>query len=124
CEGNAGESQAERALMGKVEEIIERLTAEFNENLAIFLTLEEEFRDFLAQHRRRIEITERRAAETQRGQEKLEVARNRASAELDKRVAGVALPKAIEDFLRQPWNHHLTLTLLREGDEGEGVTEA
>ena len=124
CEGNAGESQAERALMGKVEEIIERLTAEFNENLAIFLTLEEEFRDFLAQHRRRIEITERRAAETQRGQEKLEVARNRAAAELDKRVADAALPKAIADFLRQPWNHHLTLTLLREGDEGEGVTEA
>lgn len=124
CEGNAGESQAERALMGKVEEIIERLTAEFNENLAIFLTLEEEFREFLAQHRRRIEITERRAAETQRGQEKLEVARNRAAAELDRRVTGTALPKAIEDFLRQPWNHHLTLTLLREGDEGEGVAEA
>jgi hypothetical protein len=124
CEGNAGESQAERALMGKVEEITERLTAEFNENLAIFLTLEEEFREFLVQHRRRIEIAERRAAETQRGQEKLEVARNRAVAELDKRVAGVALPKAIEDFLHQPWNHHLTLTLLREGDEGEGVSEA
>ncbi|MBX4373405.1 DUF1631 domain-containing protein, partial [Mycobacterium tuberculosis] len=48
CEGNTGESQAERVLMGKVEEIIERLVAEFNENLAIFLTLEEEFRDFLA----------------------------------------------------------------------------
>ncbi|WP_313318366.1 DUF1631 domain-containing protein [Stenotrophomonas sp.] len=123
CEGNAGESQAERALMGKVEEIIERLTAEFNENLAIFLTLEEEFREFLAQHRRRIEIAERRAAETQRGQEKLEVARARAATELDSRINGVALPKAIEDFLGQPWNHHLTLTLLREGDEGEGVVE-
>lgn len=123
CEGNAGESQAERALMGKVEEIIERLTAEFNENLAIFLTLEEEFREFLTQHRRRIEIAERRAAETQRGQEKLEVARARAATELDSRISGVALPKAIEDFLRQPWNHHLTLTLLREGDEGEGVAE-
>ncbi len=124
CEGNAGESQAERALMGKVEEITERLTAEFNENLAIFLTLEEEFRDFLVQHRRRIEIAERRAAETQRGQEKLEVARSRAASELDKRVGGVELPQAIDDFLRQPWNHHLTLTLLREGDDGEGVAEA
>jgi len=124
CEGNAGESQAERALMGKVEEIIERLTAEFNENLAIFLTLEEEFREFLAQHRRRIEIAERRAAETQRGQEKLEVARTRAAAELDSRTRNGALPKAIEDFLKQPWSHHLTLTLLREGDEGEGVAEA
>jgi hypothetical protein len=124
CEGNAGESQSERALMGKVEEIIERLTAEFNENLAIFLTLEEEFREFLAQHRRRIEIAERRAAETQRGQEKLEVARSRAALELERRVADQGLPKAIDDFLRQPWNHHLTLTLLREGEEGEGVTEA
>ena len=123
CEGNAGESQSERALMGKVEEIIERLTAEFNENLAIFLTLEEEFREFLAQHRRRIEIAERRAAETQRGQEKLEVARSRAATELERRVADANLPKAIDDFLRQPWSHHLTLTLLREGEEGEGVTE-
>src|SRR5690606_3877396 len=123
CEGNTGESQAERVLMGKVEEIIERLVAEFNENLAIFLTLEEEFREFLAQHRRRIEIAERRAAETQRGQEKLELARRRAAAELDKRLQAGALPEAIENFLRQPWSHHLTLSLLREGDSGEGIDE-
>lgn len=69
CEGNNGDSAAERVLMGKVEEIVDRLVAEFNENLAIFLTLEEEFRDFLSQHRRRVEIAERRATETQRGQE-------------------------------------------------------
>ncbi|WP_313217766.1 DUF1631 domain-containing protein [Stenotrophomonas sp.] len=124
CEGNTGESQAERVLMGKVEEIIERLVAEFNENLAIFLTLEEEFRDFLAQHRRRIEIAERRAAETQRGQEKLEMARTRASAELDRRIADATLPQAIGEFLRQPWQHHLTLSVLREGEDGASVGEA
>ncbi len=124
CEGNTGESQAERVLMGKVEEIIERLVAEFNENLAIFLTLEEEFRDFLAQHRRRIEIAERRAAETQRGQEKLEMARVRAAAELDRRIADATLPQAIGEFLRQPWQHHLTLTVLREGEDGASVGEA
>ena len=61
CEGNSGESAAERTLMAKVEEVVDRLTAEFNENLAVFLTLEEEFRDFLNQHKRRIEIAERRA---------------------------------------------------------------
>jgi hypothetical protein len=124
CEGNTGESQAERVLMGKVEEIIERLVAEFNENLAIFLTLEEEFRDFLAQHRRRIEIAERRAAETQRGQEKLEMARSRSAAELDRRIADATLPQAIGEFLRQPWQHHLTLTVLREGEDGASVGEA
>ncbi|MCS4236325.1 DUF1631 domain-containing protein [Stenotrophomonas sp. BIGb0135] len=124
CEGNTGESQAERVLMGKVEEIIERLVAEFNENLAIFLTLEEEFRDFLTQHRRRIEIAERRAAETQRGQEKLEMARTRSAAELDRRIADATLPQAIGEFLRQPWQHHLTLTVLREGEDGASVGEA
>ncbi|MEB1529185.1 DUF1631 domain-containing protein [Xanthomonas sp. WHRI 7945] len=124
CEGNTGESPAERVLMGKVEEIVERLVAEFNENLAIFLTLEEEFRDFLGQHRRRIEIAERRAAETQRGQEKLELARQRAEAELQVRLQGLQLPQALEDFLRQPWQHHLTMAMLREGEEGAGVRDA
>ncbi|HDS1040257.1 TPA: DUF1631 domain-containing protein [Stenotrophomonas maltophilia] len=124
CEGNTGESQAERMLMAKVEEIIERLVAEFNENLAIFLTLEEEFRDFLVQHRRRVEIAERRAAETQRGQEKLEMARNRAGTELDRRIGDATLPPAIAEFLRQPWQHHLTLALLREGEDGASVAEA
>ncbi|MFO3706066.1 DUF1631 domain-containing protein [Xanthomonas codiaei] len=125
CEGNNGDSAAERVLMGKVEEIVDRLVAEFNENLAIFLTLEEEFRDFLTQHRRRVEIAERRATETQRGQEKLELARTRALSELEQRVPEAAgLPKAVEDFLRQPWLHHLTMAILRDGDEGPGTVEA
>ncbi|WP_447938801.1 DUF1631 domain-containing protein [Pseudoxanthomonas mexicana] len=124
CEGNNGESAAERTLLTKVEEVVDRLTAEFNENLAIFLTLEEEFRSFLEQHRRRIEIAERRAAEIQRGQERLEAARARMNAELDERLSGRTVPQAIEDFLRQPWAHHVTMTVLREGEEGDGLRES
>ena len=124
CEGNNGESAAERTLLTKVEEVVDRLVAEFNENLAIFLTLEEEFRAFLEQHRRRIEIAERRAAEIQRGQERLEAARARMNTELDERLADRRVPQAIEDFLRQPWAHHVTMTVLREGEEGEGLRES
>ncbi len=124
-EGNGGDGVAERTLMAKVEEIVERLVAEFNENLAIFQTLEEEFRDFMAQHRRRVEIAERRAAEIQRGQEKLEAARARMQRELDARLqGGELLPKAVEDFLRQPWAHHVTMLVLREGEDGAGLPEA
>ncbi|UNK58062.1 DUF1631 domain-containing protein [Pseudoxanthomonas daejeonensis] len=124
CEGNQGESAAERTLLAKVEEVIHRLVAEFNENLAIFMTLEEEFRDFLEQHRRRIEITERRAAEIQRGQERLELARNRAEFELASRLEGRQLPQAVAEFLRNPWQHHITLALLREGEVGDVFTES
>lgn len=120
CEGNTGQTPAERVLMGKVEEITERLVAEFNENLAIFLTLEEEFRDFLVQHRRKVEIAERRAAETQRGQERLEQARRRAAGEVERRIAGVEqMPRTLVDFLSSPWQHHLALCLLREGEEAQ-----
>jgi hypothetical protein len=124
CEGNTGESAAERTLMTKVEEVIDRLVAEFNENLAVFLTLEEEFRDFLAQHKRRIEVAERRAAEIQRGQERLEAARARTNAELDQRLQGRQVPQAIEDFLRQPWAHHVTMAVLRESDDGAALHDA
>ncbi|HEY5972549.1 MAG TPA: DUF1631 domain-containing protein [Pseudoxanthomonas sp.] len=124
CEGNNGESAAERILMAKVEEVVGRLTAEFNENLAIFLTLEEEFRDFLGQHKRRIEITERRAAEIQRGQERLEAARVRMATELAARLDGRHVPQAVDDFMRQPWAHHVTMTVLREGEDGEGLRDA
>lgn len=123
-EGNSGESAAERTLLTKVEEVVDRLVAEFNENLAIFLTLEEEFRSFLEQHRRRIEIAERRAAEIQRGQERLEAARIRMATELDARLENRHVPQAIADFLRQPWAHHVTMTILREGEEGDGLREA
>ena len=122
CEGNACQSSAERVLMAIVEEIIERLVADFNENLAIFSTLEEEFREFLDHHHRRINITEKRAAESQRGKEKLQLARQRALAELEKRLASVdGLPHAIDAFLRQPWLHHLTMVLLSDDDAATEV---
>ena len=124
CEGNNGESAAERTLMTKVEEVVGRLTAEFNENLAIFLTLEEEFRDFLGQHKRRIEIAERRAAEIQSGQERLETARVRMALELSTRLDGRHVPQAIDDFMRQPWAHHVTMTVLREGEDSDGLRDA
>ncbi|MEO8366420.1 MAG: DUF1631 domain-containing protein [Pseudoxanthomonas sp.] len=124
CEGNSGESAAERTLMAKVEEVVDRLTAEFNENLAVFLTLEEEFRDFLNQHKRRIEIAERRAAEIQSGQERLETARVRMAVELAARLDGRHIPQAIDDFMRQPWAHHVTMAVLREGEDGEGLRDA
>lgn len=123
CEGNHGQSAAERTLLAKVEEVVERLVAEFNENLAIFMTLEEEFRDFLEQHRRRVEVTERRAAEIQRGQERLELARKRAEFEVANRLGERALPQAVAEFLRNPWQHHITLALLRDGEVGDAFTD-
>ncbi|WP_290891253.1 DUF1631 family protein [Arenimonas sp.] len=117
CEGNRGEGPQERELLQKAESTVDRLIAEFNEDIAIFETLEQELRSFLDQHRRRVELAERRAAEAQRGQERLEQARELAAKELEQRVRGLTPTPAMEDFLGRCWTHHLSMIALREGAE-------
>ncbi len=116
-EGNKGEGPQERELLKKAETTVDTLVAEFNEDIAIFETLEQELRSFLEQHRRRMELAERRATEAQRGQERLEQARTQASAELSKRLTGLHLPPAVDDFFSRCWAHHLSMIALREGPD-------
>ena len=114
-EGNKGEGPQEKELLHKAEETVDRLVADFNEDIAIFETLEQELRSFLEQHNRRIELAERRATESQRGQERLEQARTLAAAELSRRIEDCALPAPLNDFLSRSWSHHLSMIALREG---------
>ena len=114
-EGNKGEGPQEKELLHKAEETVDRLVADFNEDIAIFETLEQELRSFLEQHNRRIELAERRATESQRGQERLEQARTLAAAELSRRIEDRALPAPLNDFLSRSWSHHLSMIALREG---------
>lgn len=116
-EGNRGEGPQERELLQKAESTVDRLIAEFNEDLAIFETLEQELRQFLEQHRRRVELAERRAAEAQRGQERLEQARDLARLELEQRTRGLDPTPAMRDFLERCWTHHLSMIALREGPD-------
>ncbi|MBP7917321.1 MAG: DUF1631 family protein, partial [Arenimonas sp.] len=74
-EGNHGDGPQERELLNKAESTVDQLVAGFNEDIAIFELLEHELRTYLDQHRRRIDLAEKRAKEAQRGQERLENAR-------------------------------------------------
>jgi hypothetical protein len=123
-EGNKGEGPQERELLGKAEETVDKLVAEFNEDIAIFETLEQELRSFLEQHRRRIELAERRATEAQRGQERLEQARTLAASELSRRTANRNVPAALHDFLTRSWSHHLSMIALREGPDSPSWNSA
>src|SRR3546814_5973114 len=97
---------------------------EFNENVAIFQTLEEEFRCFMDQHRKRVDLAERRASEAQQGKERLEAARAYAQTELDKRLAETTLPPALDVVMRRYWTHHLVVLQLREGVESDATRSA
>ena len=123
-EGNRGESPQERELMARVDGTIDRLVAEFNEDVAIFETLEQELRSFLEQHRKRVELTERRAAEAQRGKERLEQAREGVSVDLAISRDTRELPPALDTFINRYTAHHLTQVVLREGKDSPRYGEA
>lgn len=123
-EGNRGESPQERELMARVDGTIERLAAEFNEDIAIFETLEQELRSFMEQHRKRIEVTERRAAEAQRGRERLEQAREGVSVDLAISRDTRELPPALDAFINKYSAHHLAQVILREGKDSARYNEA
>jgi hypothetical protein len=117
CEGNGGQSAQEREMLGKAEQVVDTLVGDFNEDVAIFETLESELRGFLEQQQKRVELAERRAAEAQRGQERLEHARVQAGGEFANRVDGRKVPAALREFLARSWSHHLSLVALREGTD-------
>ncbi len=115
CDGNRGETTAERELLGRVEGTVDRLVLEFNEDLAIFSELEGELRGYFDQHKQRVELAERRAAEAQRGKERLEEARAMANIELAALMGAREAPPAIDQFLHRYWTHHIAVVSLRDG---------
>ena len=115
CEGNHGEAPQEQALLNRVDYTIDRLVAEFNEDVAIFETLEQELRSYMAQHRKRFELAEKRATEAQRGRERLDLARSAVAAEIMQHRGERELPPVMDEFLGRHVAHHLTQVMLRDG---------
>lgn len=124
CEDNLGESAQERELLGHVEHAIEQLNAEFDNDLAPFESIEKKLSGQMASHRRRVGLAERREAEAQRGQERLELARNRASDCLQTSLSNREMPAAIREFLLGHWQHHLTMVALRHPEDSPAWREA
>jgi len=124
CEGNHGDGPHERELLERVGQSVDRLVAEFNEDIAIFELLEQELRQFIEQYRRRADLAERRVAEAQRGKERLEEARSRAESLLARKLGSRKVSSQVMDDLGRYWVHHYAVLFLREGEDGEGCTEA
>jgi len=124
CDGNRGEVPADRELLARVAAVIDRILKDATLPSELFVDLEQRFHDYHDQHRRRSALAERRAAEMQRGRERLEDARQDASLELASLVGDHPAPKPIADFLRRDWTHHLTITSLRVGMDSDAYRAA
>lgn len=113
------EGQADRALVDKMQLLVDRVNQEFDGDLGLI----ENMLSGLSQHMRTLarkaEVTERRHVDAARGREKLTVARERASQEISNRIAAARPNKLVRTVLEQAWTDVLALTLLRQGEDSE-----
>ncbi|WP_337056558.1 DUF1631 domain-containing protein [Pseudomonas sp. USHLN015] len=112
-----GEGEA-RGLLAKMQWVVERIIHGFIGDLQLFDSLLEEFNEYVATLRHKVELRERRAVEAAKGRDKLLSARQQAVDAIARVLAGREPPSIIRNFLEQTWSDVLVFVLLRHGDRG------
>ncbi|MEO8802334.1 MAG: DUF1631 domain-containing protein [Rudaea sp.] len=113
------EGPADRNLVDKMQMVVDKVNQEFDGDLGLI----ENMLSGLSQHMRTLarkaEVAERRHVDAARGREKLTVARERASDEINSRIAKSRPSKLVRTVLEQAWTDVLALTLLRQGEDSD-----
>ena len=113
------EGPADRALIDKMQIVVDRVTQEFDGNLGLMENMLADLSQHMHTLARKAEVTERRHVDAAKGREKLEVAREQARTAIAERVAAAKPGKLVRTLLEQAWTDVLALTLLRQGENSE-----
>ena len=124
CEDNLGETPQEREMLSQVEHAVQRISEEYNGDVSSFQSVQAQLSSQMQVHRRRAQMSEKRASEAQQGQERLELARLQATTVVNNVIRQYALPPALRNFFKTEWLHHLSVTVLRKGKDSEAFTGA
>ncbi len=124
CEDNLGETPQERELLNHVEQAVQRITNEYDGDVRKFQAVDAQLSEQMQVHRRRTQMSEKRASEAQQGQERLEIARMQANVVVTAITRQYALPGTLRSFFNTEWLHHLSVTALRKGKESEDFVKA
>ena len=113
------EGPADRALVDKMQLVVDRVTQEFDGNLNVMENMLGDLSSHMHTLARKAEAAERRHVDAARGREKLEVAREQARSAIAERLDVAKPGKLVRTLLEQAWTDVLALTLLRQGESSE-----
>ncbi|AQQ68286.1 hypothetical protein Mag101_12005 [Microbulbifer agarilyticus] len=120
CTGwQAKDNYEKDPLYKKISEVVARVLAEFDQDINIFSTLLESFREFILRERKRAERLERRIVDEADGKAKTQAARARVAAVMDALMAERDLSPVVADWLQKVWSNMLFLTCIKEGTDSE-----
>jgi hypothetical protein len=110
---------ADRSLIDKMQLVVDRVTQDFDGNLALIEDMVGELTQHMQTLSRKAEVAERRHVDAARGREKLSLAREQARSAIASRIAAAHPSKLVRTLLEQAWTDVLALTLLRQGEKSD-----
>ncbi|MDN5871571.1 MAG: DUF1631 domain-containing protein [Nitrococcus sp.] len=106
-------------LFRKMNEVMNRVLEGFEEDVALFEHVLRDFRQFLAQERERAQTVEARTQQAAQGKAKVEDARVRVQAEIERRLHGKSVPGVVREILEGAWFKVLSITCVKDGPQGQ-----
>lgn len=112
----------ERGLLSKMHWVVERVIHGFAGDFMLFDSLLDEFNEYVATLKQKVELRERRTIEAAKGRDKLLGARQMAEEVIIRSLDKRAPPAIIRNFLELTWIDVLVFVLLRHGEHSEEWT--
>lgn len=103
----------------KMNEVMNRILEGFEEDVVLFEQVLQDFRQFLEQERARAQTVEERTRQAAEGKAKVEGARERVQAEIERRLQGESVPVIVRQILEGAWFKVLFITCVKDGPRGQ-----
>ncbi|QSA98784.1 DUF1631 domain-containing protein [Methylococcus sp. EFPC2] len=113
------DSTSNNPVFKKIEEVVGRILAEFDQNVELFAELLADISQFLERDEQRSQIAEERTRQTTQSREQLLLAKKQVAYEIAQKVHGKNLPEVALSFLYNAWKDVLVLAWLRRDKEPE-----
>ncbi len=107
---------ADRPLGDKMRRVVDRVSTDYDGDLAVFEELLTDLGKHLGTLARKSEVAERRHVDAAKGRERLDLARGAATRAISERIAHRSPPPLLRTLLEQAWTDVLALTILRQGE--------
>ncbi len=114
-----GDDDADPALLGKMNAVVDRTVREFDGDMSLFQQLLSDINSHLQILTRKAEVAEKRHIEAARGKEKLAIARDQASVAVNVLLKDQTMPRFTHTLLSQAWTDVMALTALRSGEDSD-----
>ena len=124
AKGWSAEADKDRALLGKLESVVETINRGFVEDNKVFEHQLEGFQSFLEDLGRRQSAAEKRSEEIAQNKDRMENAQAVVTQAMVERTAGKPLPEWARSLLLRDWTSHMILVVRKEGQDSPAFRKA